>query len=101
MYWLFIGVIFCSQEADFIVVECGLVQNVGRGPVFTSLLLSLARWQHLGGEVPVYRAGLRRVTTDACGDPRGTCHQDTFLHLCEISRSLSGYVRGILLPCQF
>ena len=88
MYWLFIGVIFCSQEADFIVVECGLVQNVGRGPVFTSLLLSLARWQHLGGEVPVYRAGLRRVTTDARGDLGGTCHQDTFLHLCELSRSM-------------
>ena len=89
MYWLFIGVIFCSQEADFIVVECaGLVQNVGRGPMFTSLLLSLARWQHLGGEVPVYRAGLRRVTTDARGDLGGTCHQDTFLHLCELSRSM-------------
>ena len=80
MYWLFIGVIFCSQEADFIVVECaGLVQNVGRGPVFTSLLLSLARWQHLGGEVPVYRAGLRRVTTDACGDPGGLA---TKIHFC-------------------
>ena len=88
MYWLFIGVIFCSQEADSIVVGCGFVQNVGRGPIFTSLLLSLVRWQHLGGEVPVYRAGLRRVTTDAFGDPRGTCHQDTFLHLCEISRSV-------------
>ena len=74
------------------VEYAGLVQNVGGGPLFTSLLLSLVRWQHLGGEVPVYRAGLRRVTTDAFGDPRGTCHQDTFLHLCEISSSLSGCV---------
>ena len=57
MYWLFIGVIFCSQEADSIVVEyAGLVQNVGGGPLFTSLLLSLVR----GGSI----LGVRSLFTE-------------------------------------